>query len=390
MGAPPFAHGPAGVRQPGSHRWRALLPRPGRPGRGTLPQTLVQPADMVGTPAPPHPSGQPRRGGGQGPPPPHQGRHRRAKGSVQPLAGGGRDPRPAVGGGHHRREGRRGPGHPAVVAARHPTLPLPLAHVPQPPALRQIHPRPPATAGAPGVAEHVQEGRHSARQSLHAHQDGQAAAAGPDPRPQRGEQAQGAVGAEDAPQPAPRRHGHGHGHPHPAAHPRHPAFVRLHVLQVHLALVDQVLMQLLAVMTCPGKPGGDGPLIQAKGGDACLRRAAMAQQGEYKGDQICGGPQAVEGCTRRGREGVATDRPPLALLHSTMHPNIPLPHLSSGLAVRIVAELGLRVHRWPPSDAIFPTHAITSPRMPEEPAFFQAITRLTTVTWGATAACQTG
>ncbi len=66
-----------------------------------------------------------------------------------------------------------------------------------------------------------------------------------------------------------------------------------------------------------------------------------------------------------------------------MHPDIPLPHLSSGLAVRIVAELGPRVYCWPPSDEIFPTHAITSRRMPEGPGFFQPVTRLTTVTWGA-------
>ena len=76
----------------------------------------------------------------------------------------------------------------------------------------------------------------------------------------------------------------------------------------------------------------------------------------------------------------------IARLALAMHPNVPLPPLASGTAVRVVAALGLRVHRWSPLDVSWQSGVITSDRMPEGPAFFQAATSLTTVKWGGTVA----
>jgi hypothetical protein len=47
----------------------------------------------------------------------------------------------------------------------------------------------------------------------------------------------------------------------------------------------------------------------------------------------------------------------MALLPLAMHAHVPLPYLSSGGALGVVAELGLRVQRWPPFDAILPAQA---------------------------------
>ena len=94
------------VRQPRSHGWHALLPLPGRPCRGTLPQTLGQPAAVIGTANQPHAGGQHRLGVGRSPPTARQGRHRGADGEVAPLDGGRVDHCAAVGGGLHRGKGR--------------------------------------------------------------------------------------------------------------------------------------------------------------------------------------------------------------------------------------------------------------------------------------------
>jgi hypothetical protein len=58
------------------------------------------------------------------------------------------------------------------------------------------------------------------------------------------------------------------------------------MLQVHLALLDHRLMDLLTVLAGTPQPGGYGPLIQAKSGDDGLDRTAIAQQRQDGRDQI--------------------------------------------------------------------------------------------------------
>jgi hypothetical protein len=68
-------------------------------------------------------------------------------------------------------------------------------------------------------------------------------------------------------------------------------------------------------------------------------------------------PQPIQGGALGGREGLATDRTAIASLPLAMHANVPLAHLPSDRALGIVAELGLRVHRWPPLDATLQARA---------------------------------
>jgi hypothetical protein len=82
--------------------------------------------------------------------------------------------------------------------------------------------------------------------------------------------------------------------------------------------------------------------------------------------------QAIEGRPLGGREGVAAGLAPRALPPLAMHADAPLPHASSSWALGVVAAWALRVHWWPPLDTILPSYAITSGRMPEGPAVFQA------------------
>jgi len=84
----------------------------------------------------------------------------------------------------------------------------------------------------------------------------------------------------------------------------------------------------------------------------------MSQQRKDGGHQLCGGPRPIARGALRGGEGMVTARTAIAVLNLTMHANVPRPHLSSGLAVRVGAELGLRVYRWPPLGVIRLSQAI--------------------------------
>ena len=66
-------------------------------------------------------------------------------------------------------------------------------------------------------------------------------------------------------------------------------------------------------------PSGYRALIQAKGRHGGLSRTAVAQQGEHQRHHVCRRPQPVEGRGFGGREGLATDHAPIALLRLAMH-----------------------------------------------------------------------
>ena len=62
--------------------------------------------------------------------------------------------------------------------------------------------------------------------------------------------------------------------------------VGLDVLEVHPPSLDQVGMETLAMPAGSVLPGGDGPLIEAEGGDDRLRRAAVAEQSQHDVYQV--------------------------------------------------------------------------------------------------------
>jgi hypothetical protein len=56
-------------------------------------------------------------------------------------------------------------------------------------------------------------------------------------------------------------------------------------VQVPLALLDHVLLDLLAVLAGAGQPRGDGTLIQTKAARS-PGRTAMAEQGQHGGHHV--------------------------------------------------------------------------------------------------------
>ena len=250
-------------------------------------------------------------------------------------------------------------------------------------------PPPGPTAAAHGgpcvrVPEHAPEGRHVAGQPIHAHQDRQAAAQDRTSCTSVVIKTRSRCGLTTPPSHSRDGTASAMRHPHPAAHQLHPQLVGLDVLQVHLAVLDHVLMHPLAVLAGTGQPGGHGALIQAEGGDDGLDRTAVAQQGQHHVSPRPPPLQAVEGRALGGREGLATggaadSAGPLGYARECS-----LPLLASGRAVLIVAELGLRVHRWPPLDAFLLSQANHVPKDARRTRFFQTMQPLTTVNCGGT------
>jgi len=108
------------------------------------------------------------------------------------------------------------------------------------------------------MTEPAQERRHITGQPIDADQDGQATRAGANQLDQRGDQDQVTVAADDAPQPQARRYGHRQRHLHSAPNQLHPQLVGLDVLQVGLALLDDVLMHLSPLPPGEGEGGDEG------------------------------------------------------------------------------------------------------------------------------------
>jgi hypothetical protein len=86
------------------------------------------------------------------------------------------------------------------------------------------------------------------------------------------------------------------------------------VLQVHLPLLDHMLMHPLALLASTDQPGSDGPLIQAKGCDDGLEGTAVAQQGEDDGHQVRSRVLPVEGRALRSGEGLPTGATAITLI----------------------------------------------------------------------------
>jgi hypothetical protein len=113
----------------------------------------------------------------------------------------------------------------------------------------------------------------------------------------------------------------------------------------------------LAGLARTDQPGRDGPRIQAKGGDEGLEGTAVAQQGEDDGHQVRSRVHPVAGRALGRGEGLPTGTTAITLLRLAMHAHVSLSPLPSGRTLGVVAKWALRVHRWPPLDAIVPAQA---------------------------------
>src|ERR1700737_3830353 len=222
--------------------------------------------------------------------------------------------------------------------------------LPDQPARLDHQARATATPGADRLAEHAQAGRDVGRQAIHAHQDAQPGGTRADLLHQRHDQLRVAVGADHSTQPQAARDRQGHGQPGPLADQLDPQFVSLDVLQIHLSLLDQVLVDRLAVLAGALQPGGYRPLIEHERGDNRLHRAAVAEQDQHHDQQAQRAVHAVQRGAPRGGKRAATHRAAVAPLLLTVHPDGALPGLATGGAVPVRAELTLRVHRRSPID----------------------------------------
>ena len=79
----------------------------------------------------------------------------------------------------------------------------------------------------------------------------------------------------------------------------------------------------------------------------------MGEQCEHDDEEIECLMQSVERGAFRSDESLIADPALVALLLVAEHPDVALPEQPSGRAIRIVAELAMRVRRWPPKDAIW-------------------------------------
>src|SRR4051812_44765842 len=368
------------VRQPGRHRGGPIAPLEALPWRGGDEEAVMGPAEVVGTAHQVHPPGQDPFATDDRPAAPRQWAQRGAEGRVQPFEVRRVDPRPRAGRRQHRGDRRRRPQDDPPRDVDEAPAAMVLDHLAQEQPGGGHQPRPPRLAGPHRVAKDADEGGHVARQAVDADQECQALCGTPHHLHDRGDQALVAACADHPAQPEPRRDGHRHGHPEPPGDRLDVQLIGLDVPQLDLPAQDVMLMEVLPVPTSPIAPGGDGPLVEAEGGDDRLERTAMAEQGESYGHHLGRLLEAVERGVMGGGESSVTGGAAVAPLLAAVDADVAEPELPPSGAVGVVAELVLRVHRrslWGTVWRSCPEGCWVGPRFSRGYPLF-------TVQWGAT------
>jgi hypothetical protein len=121
--------------------------------------------------------------------------------------------------------------------------------------------------------------------------------------------------------------------------------VGLDMAQLDLPPEDPMLMGLLVMAAGPVAPIGDGPLIEAEGGDDGLDGAAVAKECDHEGDQIGGFLEPVERGIASGGEGAAAGGASITSVLAAMDMDVAEAELAPSGAVGVVAELAPGVHR---------------------------------------------
>src|SRR5512135_1839678 len=187
-----------------------------------------------------------------------------------------------------------------------------------------------------------------AAQAVHTEQEGAAQCTRAHLLDQSADQNQIATSAQGCTQPQAGRDLERHGQPDNAALHFHSDLVGLYLAQV-TRLLDQVCMHAFAVSSGSQLPVLDRALVQAKGHDNGLHRAAMSQQGDHQGHRLGCCAQAIEHRARAGSKGELADMADVALLFPTVHTNVALSDLPSCRTVRVRAKYLLCVHTGTPS-----------------------------------------
>jgi hypothetical protein len=137
-----------------------------------------------------------------------------------------------------------------------------------------------------------------------------------------------------------------HRQSHPGHHfvSFHANFIGLYMDQIQLSLLNERLMDPLALIPCSISPIRYCPFIQAISMDDGLNWAPIRQEGDHNHDQLRGFAQAKEHGSLPGTEGLSTDPTAIAASGSIMNANVALSNLASCRAVQIRAKLVGRLH----------------------------------------------
>jgi hypothetical protein len=148
-------------------------------------------------------------------------------------------------------------------------------------------------------------------------------------------------------------------------------FIRLHLLQIKLALTHDVLMHGRTLAACPLPPTPNRPLIQPKGFDNGGQWAPVRQQADHQQDDLRIAAQAIkQTALRHAKRPVAyATHIPLVLL--AMYPNVASPALASCRTVNIGAKYSLWVH-WLHSCGV-----ATNRSLPVDPVFSKILPQTT-------------
>jgi hypothetical protein len=203
------------------------------------------------------------------------------------------------------------------------------------------------SAGANWLSENAPDGLDVGLASIDAEQKRPTEGAGPHLGYQSEHQARVSVGTEHPSQPQPGLDLNGHCHPEYPALDLGTDLVRLHLPQIP-GLLYQVLVNILTLLPAPPLPTQHCALIQAKGHDDRLNRAAEGQQGYDNDDQILGCPQAVEGGPLGLSKRLAAHVASKATVFLAMHANVSFANLSPCGTSRIGAKYSLWVQRHSP------------------------------------------
>ena len=115
--------------------------------------------------------------------------------------------------------------------------------------------------------------------------------------------------------------------------------------QLDLPSEDPMVMDLPSMAAGPIAPIGDGPLVEAEGGDDGLDGTAMTEECDDEGDQIDVVLEPVERGVASGVVGAAAGRASIAAMLAAVDGDVAEAELAACGAVGVVAELALRVHR---------------------------------------------
>ena len=218
-----------------------------------------------------------------------------AEGRVEPLDIGGVDDGAGGRRGQDRLDAVRGPAHDPASDPDDVPLGGMLDDLGKLERIGQHQRWPTPSPGADRPAKDPEEGGDVAGQAVDADQDGRRRRAGPDPPHQSGDQGQITLATDHPAQPQPRRRRQCQGHPDLAADLLDPQLVRLHMLEVELSLLHQVLVHPLAVLPGLRQPACHRSFIEPERGDDGLRRAARGQQRQHQGQQLGRLVQPIEG-----------------------------------------------------------------------------------------------